>query len=748
MWASWCGPCRAANPSVVRMYNQYKSKGFEIYSVSLDKTKDAWQAAIKQDGLLWDNHVSDLKNWGNAAAATYGGTGDRWYLTGSVEMYGRKELTLGQRDWTACQTDYRRTSVGGVVGEWGSRDPIDPLTGKSKCYTITGTGNNGVTINTIGTGTIAGVGAAGSVGTNFNRWRPNSGVTTGLVGFEGVGGGANSLAVRDTFEPRMLNSSLITPVDTKTAFVQGGYDLHALGNAEAYVEALVNNRKSHSTGYRQLTLDYGVGSPLLPANLSATPRVQGAPTLITNGLPLQVRAFIGFGNYRTEAEVDYNKLIGGVRGSLPWSDWTYDLSVSQAKSDASYTFETWLTDRMAQSLDVVASGGGFVCRNPANGCVAAPALSSAVIGGKLPQAWVNWTFVPDTGNTTYKESTVNFNTSGSLFKLPYGKVRGAFGAEYRRAEIDDTPSINSQNSNLYNLTSAAITRGKDSVRELYGELEFPLLAGIPGAEELTANVSGRWTDYKSYGSDTTYKIGLLYTPVKWVTLRGSQGTSYRAPALYEQFLGSTSGFLSSQGDPCNSYGNGDPTSLKSKNCASEGLPGTFLATSGIQVNTIGGSAAGLKAETSKNRTLGLILQPALPAVIGDISFAVDYFDIKVNNGVSRAGASNILSLCYNDPAFSSGTGFCRLISRAPAGSNRALIVNDSYVNLSIANVRGYDFTVRYVRDIGPGKFRANALITQYKEPPSSTSSRRRGKLRVRWRRGGVVRARSVCKARR
>jgi len=364
---------------------------------------------------------------------------------------------------------------------------------------------------------------------------------------------------------------------------------------------------------------------------------------------------------------------------------------------------------------VVASGGSFVCRNPANGCVAAPALTAAVVGGVLPGSWLNYIYMPDTGNTSYKETTANFNVAGSLFDMPYGKVRGAFGVEYRRAEIDDTPSINMQTSNVYNFSSAAITRGKDSVREVYGEMEFPLLSGVEGAEDLTANVSGRWTDYKSYGSDTTYKVGLLYTPDKWISFRGSQGTSYRAPALYEQFLGSTSGFQSSQSDPCNNWGAGDPTSTRSKNCASEGLPGNFLATNSVQVNTIGGASAGLKAETSKNKTFGVMLQPALPTGFGDLSFAVDYFNIEVDNGVSRAGFSNILSLCYNDPGFISAGGYCRLISRAPAGSSRALTVNDSYINLSTAIVNGYDYNLRYVRNIGPGQFRVNALLTEYKE---------------------------------
>ena len=93
-WASWCRPCRMENPNVVKIYNQYKDKGFTVFSVSLDgidsrtaamlqndasKIKEAkaqeikkWKDAIAKDGLIWDYHVSDLKKWECAPAQLYG----------------------------------------------------------------------------------------------------------------------------------------------------------------------------------------------------------------------------------------------------------------------------------------------------------------------------------------------------------------------------------------------------------------------------------------------------------------------------------------------------------------------------------------------------------------------------------------------------------------------------------------------------------------------------------------------------
>ena len=93
-WASWCGPCRKANPSVVATYNKYKDQGFTVYSVSLDgldsrsrsrlsgeqleqqlvSSKQKWVDAIQKDNLIWESHVSSLDKWDTPAAAAYGVT--------------------------------------------------------------------------------------------------------------------------------------------------------------------------------------------------------------------------------------------------------------------------------------------------------------------------------------------------------------------------------------------------------------------------------------------------------------------------------------------------------------------------------------------------------------------------------------------------------------------------------------------------------------------------------------------------
>ncbi len=679
------------------------------------------------------NHPTEGEGEQTRLSISGGMDEERFSLSGSFDVYERKALALGDREWTRCNQDKFRDPE---TGE--SYDFIDPATGKSKCYPLTATGSNGVTVNTIGTQAVTAtnwttlglngpvIGGPGSSGTTFTRFRPNADVLSGVIGFEGVGGGSNDLNVRDTFEPRMLNEDLISPAKIYTGFVQGKYDLQSLGDAELYGELLASRRESEQTGYRQLSMDYRRGSPLIPAELAYGNF--GADQGTSDGDRVGVRAFVGFGNDHSEQSVDFYKPTVGIKGDLTFlPDWHYDFYTSYAKSDAEYERNSFLIDKLTNASDaVVATSGvdpslvhdGLTCEinltNPGEKCVPFPRLTAAVVGGDLPQDFKDYIFQNTVGSTEYEETIYSGIIDGPLFELPAGKVQAVLGLEHRKMEINDQPDENSINGNLYNLSSATPTVGEDKVTEVYTEIQLPILSGVAFAEDLTLNGSVRYTDYDSYGSDDTYKIGLIYSPTDWFSLRASRGTSFRAPALFEQYQGPTSGFRASSLDPCNEYGADGVNPNRAANCAME-LPGQpeFLATNGVEIFNLGGAEAGLFAETSDNVTYGFIVEPQISDSTY-LNIAVDYFDIQIDNGVNQVGEVNILDKCYDSASdFAEKKGLCRLITRDPV--TKQLTVNDAYTNVATEIVRGMDINVDFTQEAGPGIFGVNLSFTRYYE---------------------------------
>ena len=686
----------------------------------------------KVNGLTIDGGITEpeVGQGGTRRIALVGGyTGDRLKVSGSLEYYERENLTFGAEDYLKCQVDYLRTDAN---SPFGSADYIDPVTGKDKCYPTGVTGLSGVTVNTIGVQGRAGT--AGGPGNpafgSFTRLRYNPAAGGAIPGFEGVnGGGPLGLSNRDTYNLDYFGNSLVSPTKNYNAFLQASYDLHALGDAQLYFEGLYTRRESSQPEWFQMIIDYWKGSPLIPSVLQYSNQ---APSDQTGANRLGVRVFTSR-TYTASQRVEYMRFGGGLRGSLPFKNWTYDLFVGQSYNDGRYTLVQPITSRLQQAQDVVPNGaGGYACRDTSNGCVAAPPITGDLINGNVPRTFLDFVAPPVNGTTKFWETTVSAQATGALFALPAGNVSLAIGAEYRRQRIDDQPPIEQQTGQLYSYSTAGITQGSDAVKEVFGELEVPLLARRPFFHELTLNGSLRYTDYRSYGSGWTYKIGGVWAPASFVSFRGTYGTSYRAPALSEQFQAPTAGFLGQNTDPCYQYFTRNPSTTVYKNCAAEGIPlnygdgvpGSPLGQS-VQIFNTGGAATGLAAETSKNWTVGAVFEPPLPHRWGNFEFAADYFDIQVDNGVAQLAGGAILGQCYNDPSFKSGTlggQLCRLVTREGAGGTNPYraTVTSGYVNISTNKVRGLDLNMRYTLPIGPGSLRLNASATRYFEQASKT----------------------------
>lgn len=660
------------------------------------------QVNVPQIGVGVDRRISGTFGFGN----------DRFNVVGSVEWRKRDAIRLNDVDFTSCPV---QGFLDGEGGGFGSGDDLN-FQG-SPCFTID---NGGVTINTLGLPNQNAIGRTSGLPGIFNRFVPAPGQVAGLPGFLGVG-----TYDRDAFDPQSQEEELVTPVETITGFLAATYDLDVLGGAELYGEVLATRRKSSAVLYRQLSLDYLRGSPLLPLNIRNG--LFANPTVTSSGQQIAARAFIGFGLTDTKQEVDYVRAGAGLRGDFFFPGWRYDVYAGKSWTDGTYESESFLTDRLANSLNVVeTSPGVFQCASQAANpnCVAAPFLTADVIGGNLSSAFRDYIVDNTIGTTVFRESTAIFSVNGPLFSMPGGDVQLALGAEYRKQEIDDTPAQESIQNNLFGLTAAVPTRGTDSVKEVFGEVFVPLLADRPFFYRLNVNASLRYTDYKSYGGGTTFKVAGEWEPIRGLGFRGSYGTSYRAPALSEQFLGATSGFLAAAGDPCDADNfprlNGAPNPgayspaqvTRAANCAQVGIDvNTFQQNSGITSFTRGGAETGLAAETSKNWSVGVVAQPRISSRF-TVSAALDYFNIEVNNGVSSLTGGTILNRCYSELDFDPTSGFCSFVQR---DQNQALTVTSGFVNLATDIVKGFEFTGRFATEVFGGRFIFNANLTRYTE---------------------------------
>lgn len=310
-------------------------------------------------------------------------------------------------------------------------------------------------------------------------------------------------------------------------------------------------------------------------------------------------------------------------------------------------------------------------------------------------------FGTETGNTEYTQWSIEGTVSGPLFDLPAGEVLGAIGFQYREDEIRDVPGEITLASNGWGNTAAGITEGDDSTTAIFGEIEVPVISDVPLIHNLIVNASARYTDVDSYGSDSTWKVGVNWELTPEVRVRASSGTSFRTPALYELYLANQTSFTGQRRvDPCIRWGtnleDGSISQRLADNCAADGIAPDFTGAPISATIITGGGLGVLEAETSEANTIGIVWQPDF----ANLSVSADFFDIKIEDQVSQLGASTIVSACYNSDFFPTDP-LCALFERRALDQGIDNI-RDSYINVAEQRNRGWDLAATWVTDTPVG----------------------------------------------
>jgi iron complex outermembrane recepter protein len=435
-------------------------------------------------------------------------------------------------------------------------------------------------------------------------------------------------------------------------------------------------------------------------------------------LPFAGRRLVEFGRRTYSQDQNTFRITTGLDGTLPQEagpvrGWFWDTSLNYGRTQGTFTTKgairnSRIADAVGPSFQL--PSGQVVCGNKGPDGIAGTAddvvvpncvplnLFGGPNNGSIDPAQIDGLGFTGVSRAEDALFTVDANTAGPLFDLGAGRtVSLALGYQYRHqsgAQIAD-PIAASGDSADFNFKS---TEGSFQSNELYAELALPILTDVPGAKSLEANVAGRFVNYSTFGSKFTYKLGTRYTPIEDVTVRGTFGTSFRAPSISELYLGQSE-TAPNASDPCNAPLASLPPALANQ-CRANGVPeGGTNDTGNQELTHIGGNSK-LKAETAQVWTAGVVVQPQ---ILRDLSVTVDYYNVFVDNLVGHIGTAAIINGCF--PGSSGTPQFCDLITRTPlASGGRILFVTDVNENVGQLRTSGIDFAIRYTLRQPFGRF--------------------------------------------
>ncbi|HSG98237.1 MAG TPA: TonB-dependent receptor [Woeseiaceae bacterium] len=433
-----------------------------------------------------------------------------------------------------------------------------------------------------------------------------------------------------------------------------------------------------------------------------------------------------------DVDVDNVRFVVGLDGSLGsggWFEdrgWSYDAFASYEESSGTSIAPGINENHVLMSVDTLRLDvdGNPICGTPRrtgsfgfttqNECVPvnwfAPSLFTVDgIGNKrfATQAEEDWLFGNVLNQTSIKQQHYSALATGELFDMPAGPAAMAIGVEYRVNSIDSNNDFLRANGLAASEATdvEGDTVGETWIGDLYAELEMPLF------DSLLVNLSGRYTEEKNFGDETTWSAKVLWRPVDQLSIRATVGTTFRAPNLREQFLAGQAGVLDDSADPCvvpnTAIVDGDYVpALDTRsarvlaNCNLDGADPTTLGLSAsVLIPTNTGGSDDIRAETSESYTVGFVWSPTIDAFGLDVGLT--YFNYDVEDTVEELNSTDILRRCYNDED-NLASAFCNRVERrggaTPPDSNTVQLVDASFVNLGLVTSKGYDMNIRYLDD--------------------------------------------------
>jgi iron complex outermembrane receptor protein len=675
------------------------------------------------------------------ASATWGKDFGRGHILLSADYFRRNELERRDRKYLGCTIDYIFNDAGARV------DLLDPRTGEPYCGGDAF--GNAIAVADFagqlgGTNLVTQPGAQFPIAlVQFN----DPGTQTDIYGFPipaatasrhfvapagyfGVNVNANSTGILHVFDNPLQQGSSVIPKTTRyTLFGSGSYEI--TDNVEVFADLLYNRRETKVDGARQFfPQQFTANSPVLTNAFCPLTTTFGSPNPYCSRTDVGDPFNAGFTGaqilqpviivpFNTHQEVDYYRGVLGARGeyNLFSNPWRWDLWGQYSRSDGSYSTDIIFQDAVDAVNLRTRSCAGRTTEIRGVPCVDLDLTDPRTLAGNFTDAERAFLFGEDTGNTRYQQWTGEASTSGDILELWAGPLQGSIGVHLRRDEIKDVPGPATQAGNSYALTRSGITAGHTVTSEAFGELSLPLFKDRPiGSAELTG--AARITNYYAERADGvsdkdngnwTYKIGANWAVTDWIRLRGTYGTSYRAPALFEQFLANETSFAGQAAiDPCINWGvalgNNAITQNIADACAAQGVPNNYTGggTSSALVSR-GGGIGVLDPETSKALTGSVIFTP--PPIWDGMrfSFAVDYFSILVKGEITPLGAANIVRACLDSESFPTDT-YCTLFTRVnnplDPRDNQITEVRNPFININKQLNRGLDFTARFSQDMG------------------------------------------------